>query len=406
MNDTTIMSASNSQIISGAGTMNRQRQIKGEADQFALTLFSNRKSVALFAMLTILLITPVVAQDGMPPAAVVTAQVTSGTVAEEITLAGTTQPIRNSLVAAGVDGRVLERRVEKGDLVEKGGILFTLDRVRLERALDLAGAELQEVEARLQRAMRQEERALELYDKQVLSSSLTDEAISERSAQEGRKEQVKVRIESIKDDLERSMIRAPFAGVVTQLYTEVGQWLGQGEPIVRLADFKTIEITVDLPERYYSQVTRGAAATSTLASLPGLVLEGQVFAIVPQVESAARSFPVLVRAANPGQAVAAGMLAQVRLAIGASEQALLVPRDALVVNQTGEVVYKVEGDAATPIPVKSGRASGTLVEITGDGLQAGDKVVVRGNERLMPGQKIVEADPDAAAGVASATGGR
>ena len=213
-----------------------------------------------------------------------------------------------------------------------------------------------------------------------------------------------MQIESIKDDLERSTIRAPFAGVVTELYTEVGQWLRQGEPIARLADFETIEITVDLPERYYSQVTRGASAISTLTSLPGLVLDGQVFAIVPQVESAARSFPVLIRASNPGQVVAAGMLAQVRLSLGASEEALLVPRDALVVGQMGEVVYKVEGDTATAVPVESGRASGMLVEIHGEGLAPGDKVIVRGNERLMPGQKIVEADDDAGPGVASAAG--
>jgi RND family efflux transporter MFP subunit len=346
------------------------------------------------------------AQEGMPPATVVTAPVTIGMVAEGITLAGTTRPIRNSLVAAEIDGRVLERKVELGDHVKKGGALFVLDRVRLERALDQARAELQEVEARLQRASPQESRALELYDQEVLSPSLTDEAVAERRAQEGRRDQVKVQIQAIQDDLQRSMIRAPFAGVVTELHTEVGQWLRQGEPIARLSDFNTIEITVNLPERYYSQVTPGAGAPITMTSLPGLDLQGKVFAIVPQVESAARSFPVLVRATNPERAVAAGMLAQVRLSLGNSEQALMVPRDALVVGQMGEVVYKVEGDAANPVPVKSGRASGTLVEISGEGLKEGDRVVVRGNERLMPGQKIVEADAGAGDGLASAAGSR
>ncbi len=96
-----------------------------------------------------------------------------------------------------------------------------------------------------------------------------------------------------------------------------------------------------------------------------------------------------------------------RLTLGRSEQVLQVPRDALVVSQTGEMVYKVEGDAATPVPVQSGRASGMLVEVRGEGLQEGDRVVVRGNERLMPGQKIVEdGDGEATSGVASAAGNR
>ena len=364
-------------------------------------------SLTGFAALVLLSAPPALAQEGMPPAAVVTARVTVGTISEEITLAGTTRPIRDSLIATEVDGRVLARRVEKGDFVEKDGILFVLDQVRLERALDLARAELEEVKARLERATRQEERALELHKKQVLSPSLMDEAVSERRAQESRREQARVQIEAIKDDLARCLIRAPFAGVVTELYTEVGQWLRQGEPIVRLADFETIEIVVNLPERYYAQVVKDADAPATLASLPDLTLQGKVFAVVPQVESAARTFPVLVRASNPDRSVGGGMLAQVTLTLGRSVQILQVPRDALVVSQTGTVVYKVEGDIATPVPVESGRAAGTLVEVRGEGLQEGDQVVVRGNERLMPGQKVVENDGgDAASGGALAAGSR
>jgi len=361
-------------------------------------------SLAALAILILVPAPPAHAQQGMPPATVVTAPVIAGPVSEAITLAGTTSPIRNSLIAAEVEGRVLERRVDKGDVVPKGGILFVLDRVRLERALALAQAELEEVDARLERAARQEQRALELHEQEVLSPSLTDDAVSERRAQAGRREQVKVQIESIKDDLARSMIRAPFAGVVTALHTEVGQWLRQGDPIARLADLGTIEITVDLPERYYSQVVEGAEASTTLASLPGLTLAGKVFAVVPQVESAARTFPVLVRAVNPEGSVGAGMLAEVRLALGTTRQVLLVPRDALVIGPGGESIYKVEGDAANPVPVKSGRASGTLVEVSGDGLKEGDRVVVRGNERLAPGQKIVEAGggDEPAGGVAAA----
>jgi len=361
-------------------------------------------SLTMFAIL-IFLPAPALAQEGMPPAAVVTARVTVGTITEEITLAGTTRAIRDSLIASEVDGRVLERRIERGDFIKKGEPLFILDQVRLKRALAGAQAQLKEVEARLARAKRAEGRATELHDSQILSSSLYDDAISERLAQEGRKEQVTSQIRSIQDDIERSVIRAPFAGVVTELHTEVGQWLRQGEAIARLADFSTIEITVDLPERYYAQVVKGAQAPATLGAFPDLTLEGKVFAVVPQVESAARTFPVLVRAKNPKGAIAAGMLAQVRLSLGRSSQVLQVPRDALVVGQSGSVVYKVEGDAATPVPVKSGRASGTLVEVSGVGLKEGDRVVVRGNERLMPGQKIVEDDTiDPSASGTSAAG--
>ncbi|MCZ6747034.1 MAG: efflux RND transporter periplasmic adaptor subunit, partial [Acidobacteria bacterium] len=237
-------------------------------------------ALAMVAALVFLTALPALAQEGMPPAAVVTARVTVGTISEEITLAGTTRPIRDSLIASEVDGRVLERSIENGDFVKKGEPLFILDQVRLKRALTGAQAQLKEVEVRLARALRAEGRATELHSSKVLSSSLYDDAISERRAQEGRKEQVEAQIQSIQDDLKRSVIRAPFAGVVTELHTEVGQWLRQGEPIARLADFSTIEIVVDLPERYYTQVVKGADAPATLASLPDLTLQGKVFAVV------------------------------------------------------------------------------------------------------------------------------
>ena len=118
-------------------------------------------SLSIFTALALLALPSALAQEGMPPATVVTAPVTTGMVSEGITLAGTTRPIRDSLIAAEVDGRVLERQVELGDHVEKDGVLFVLDRVRLERALAQARAELEEVRARLERAIRQETRALE-----------------------------------------------------------------------------------------------------------------------------------------------------------------------------------------------------------------------------------------------------
>ncbi len=338
----------------------------------------------------------VFAQEGMPPATVVTTAVRTGTVTEQITLNGTTRPIRDSLIAAEVDGRVLERRVENGDAVKAGQTLFVLDRVRLERALARAQAELREVEARLRRASRQETRALDLHDKNVLSSNLLDEAVSERSAQQSRKARVEVEIAAIEDDLQRSLIRAPFAGTVVELHTEVGQWLRQGEPIARLAAFEIIEISVDLPERYFAHVRQGAAAPVSLTSLPDLALQGEVFAVVPLAESAARTFPVLVRAANPGGQVGAGMLAQVTLSLGRSEEVLQVPRDALVIGPLGEAVYKVVDGAVERITVRSGRSTDSLVEIRGEGLAEGDRVVVRGNERLMPGQAVQEGEAEQA----------
>ncbi|MFQ5718794.1 MAG: efflux RND transporter periplasmic adaptor subunit [Acidobacteriota bacterium] len=331
---------------------------------------------------------------GPPPTRVITARVETGPVHEEVTLPGTVGPLINSLVAGEIDGRVAERLVEKGDLVKKGQPLFHLDGTRLTRDLASAQGELIEVRARLRVARRQETRARDLHGSDVLAEQFLDDAVGEREALDGRLAQTEARLASIQDDLERTTIRAPFAGVITDLRTEVGEWLRRGDPVARLEDLDTLEIALDVPARYYPHLTVGAAAPATLDALPGVTLAGKVFAVVPRADETARTFPLLVRAANPDRAVGAGMLARVTLVLTSSHEALKVPQDAIVRRPQGEAVFLLDGDAVRIVRVRSGRTSGASVEVAGD-LKAGDRVVVRGNERLLPGQKVIVGDAPA-----------
>ncbi|MFQ5671160.1 MAG: efflux RND transporter periplasmic adaptor subunit [Acidobacteriota bacterium] len=343
---------------------------------------------AVFSLLAVLATAgATMAADASPPAVVVTAPVVSGPVTETITLVGTTHPVVDSLIASEIQGRVLERRVENGDTVEKNAPLLLLDSSRLQRSLAQAEAEQTEIKARLAQARRQERRARDLYDKKVLPLYARDEAEAERQAQEGREAQVAARIASIKDDLARSTIRAPFHGVVTELHTEVGQWIQRSDPVVRLADFDTIEITLDVPERYFPHVVKGERVPIRFDALPAVRLDGTVFSLVPRARSAARTFPVQVRTRNTGHRIGSGMLARVVLTLSRGEDVLQVPLDAIVRQQQGDVVYLVHGDTVRLVPVRTGRANGNQVEVAGQ-LEAGDVVVVRGNERLTPGQKV------------------
>ncbi|MDX1388611.1 MAG: efflux RND transporter periplasmic adaptor subunit [Acidobacteriota bacterium] len=350
-----------------------------------MTISSKRTVVATWIVL--LLGGGILAQEGPPPAIVETSTVTSERITESVELAGTVRAVLDSLVASEVDGRVADRRVENGDRVSKGQALIGLDSARLDKSLAFARAEEDEVAALLELAERQEKRARELYEDEVVSIHDLDQAVSNRQSLEGRLEGIRVRIASIEDDIARTRIRAPFSGVVTEIHTEVGEWISQGDPVVRLSSLSTLEIELDVPERYFPLLTRGDAATATIEAMPGVTLEGEVFALVPRADSDARTFPVIIRAPNPGGAVGGGMLARVSLSLASGSNVLLVPKDAIVRQAQRQMVFIVDGGTVRAVSVRTGRSTGSRVEVSGE-LDAGDEVVIRGNERLAPGQSV------------------
>jgi RND family efflux transporter MFP subunit len=353
-------------------------------------------STALATVLLLGLALPAGAQEKPPLAKVVTRPVVARSLTEEVTLPGTVLPWLESLVASETEGRVLSRDVEEADHVRKGQPLIHLDPTRLEKDLAMARAELAEVEANLRLAGRQEERARELHESAVVPLGTLDEAVATREALEGRLGRIEARVAAIEDDLARTVIRAPIAGAITELHTEVGEWIEQGDPVARVTNLDTLEIRLEVPERYFPSLRKDDPATAVIDALPGLELEGRIFALVPRADREARSFPVLVRAPNPGARAAAGMLARVRLVLGAGEPVLLVPKDAIVRQVERAVLFVLDGDAVRAVTVRTGGAAGTLVEVTGD-LKEGDRVVVRGNERLQPGQRVAVVDDDGGA---------
>lgn len=342
---------------------------------------------AVLPALFLLFASPLPAQ-GPPTALVVTSPVTSESITEEVEFLGTVRPVLDSLVASEIDGRVSRRLVERGDWVRKGQELVRLDSTRLETGLAQAMADKEETEARLALARRQEARAEELHDEDVLASGIYDERVAERKALEGKLAGIEARIETIRYDLGRTTLKAPFEGVIIELHCEVGEWIARGAPAVRMADLGTVEVRLEVPERYYPHLRAGDKAPIALDALPDLKLESTIFSLVPQADEEARTFPVLVRAKNPAHKVGAGMLARVRLAVSTGRKALLVPKDAIVRQAQQSVVYVVNGDdTVRAVGVRTRRADGTRVEISGD-VKAGDLVVIKGNERLAPGQKV------------------
>jgi RND family efflux transporter MFP subunit len=135
-------------------------------------------------------------------------------------------------------------------------------------------------------------------------------------------------------------------------------------------------------------LSAGAVAPAAVDAIPGLTLDAKIFAVVPQADHEARTFPVLVRAANPGGQVASGMLARVRLTLSAGDEVLIVPKDAIVRQGLQTMVYTIEDGKAVMMPVVTSSTNEDMIAIEGDRLKEGMAVVVRGNERIFPGSPV------------------
>lgn len=315
---------------------------------------------ALFVLI-LLISFPVYAEDekqsGMPPAIVVVSEVTSGMIAPEAKFIGTVFFREVSDVACEVDGKVENVAFEEGERMVKGAELVKINS-------DLLLSDIEKAALDFNRAER-------LYKEGLIPE---DEYDARRFEKE--------RLEII---LSKKTIRAPFAGVILKKHVERGEWLSPGSVVATIAADDVVDIVVEVPERLLKFLSPGMEIG---VSAGGSELKGNIIAVIPRGDISTRTFPVKIRVANTTSLVE-GMEARVTLPEGEEMKSLIVHRDA-VLNVFGNmVVYTVQDSKAAMVTVKVSGYKGMIAGIQAEGLEAGMKVVVKGNERLRPGQEVV-----------------
>jgi RND family efflux transporter MFP subunit len=306
----------------------------------------------------------------------------------EVRLPGTVESQLAAIVAGEVAGKVLSIEAREGDRVRKGDVLVRIRPNWYELQHAEAQGRLTESQARLKMAENRLARVRELFEAEVVSQNDLDDAISEHTAWQGRESQNQAQIDQLQLSLDLLTVRAPFDGVVTRKLTEVGQWIVNGGDVAEMVSLRRLEIRIDVAERYYDALKIGAETRVTFDALPGLELTGRIERIVPRADDQSRTFPVKVSVSNKEGRIGVGMLASVAMPVGTSVASTMVPKDAVVRTGPGEVVYRIADDgSAEMVSVESGSSSGAWIAVRGE-VRPGDKVITRGNERLIPGQAV------------------
>lgn len=311
-----------------------------------------------------------------------------------VRLDGVVESTQVAVMASEVAGLVDALLAPEGTEVKKGQALLRLRREPIELRHRAALGQLAEATARLKSAELRLERTRELVASEVVSRQHADDDLYEMEALRGRVEQLKAEVARLERDLANTTVRAAFAGVVGAEHVQVGEWLEVGAPVVELISLRSLEVRLEMPEQYFADVRSGVEVQVRFEALPGSTFRGTVRAVVPRADSRSRTFPVLVRLnqTEPGnrnkKRLGVGMLAHVDLALGQGKSSILVPKDAVISKGGGNMVYVLNGeDKIRQVDVAVGTGAGAWVAVVGD-VAAGDRVVIRGNERLVDGQPV------------------
>jgi RND family efflux transporter MFP subunit len=327
---------------------------------------------------------PALAQDGFtfPPARVEVAMAELREMAPSVDVSGTVVSLNDSRIASEVEG-VLNWLADVGDAVEKGDVIARIDPRLIRVEVARAEANVARFASDHQYRQRQLERTEELAAKNSASKTLLDEALAQRDQAQHSLADARAALERARGDLARTEIRAAFAGHIVERLASVGEFINVGEDVVRLVDTHRIEISLPASITLSNFVEPDMRVPVRSGDI---VREHRVRTVVPVGDAVSRMVEVRLEVTEGEWLV--GTPVQVSLPSDAPVSAVAVPRDALVERGGRAYVYKVSDEnTAEQIAIDINSVVGLWVGVA-DGIAAGEQVIVRGAERLSPGQAV------------------
>lgn len=331
---------------------------------------------------------PALAQDAVPVAVAIPKQVE---VSERIRLTGTLTAERSARLSPRVDGLVARVYVDAGDRVKAGAPLLELDAAVARLALKRAQAETAEAAARSAEAQRLAEEARRLVADRHLPRTELERREAEATLAAAAFDASKAAEREQAEIVRRHVVPAPFAGVVARRLTDVGEWVARGTPVIDLVATDRVRLDVQAPQERFDDI-REDSRVEVIADAGGPEpLAGRIVARVPVSDPAARTFLVRILIEGAPGTLLPGTSATAVIGLAGAQQALAVPRDALLRYPDGTHSVFVLRETAGRTVVEERRVrlgrGGAQVEIL-EGIAPTDRVVVRGNERLRNGQAV------------------
>ena len=295
------------------------------------------------------------------------------TVVDAILATGQIEALQSIELRPDIEGRIAEILIREGSPVQKGAALFKVDDAELTAQVARAEADRDLARQSLART------------RDLLGQKASSQAELERAEATARSNDAQLAL--LKVRLDRTTVRAPFAGVAGQRFVSLGDYVTTDTRLLALQTVSPQRASFQVPERYADQLKPGQVVTFRVAALPGKEFTGRVDFVDPVVQLPGRTILVKAVVPNPRRELQAGMFIEARLATAVRPSAVVVPEDAVIPLQGANFVWVAVGGKAARRQVELGVRTPGFVEIK-SGVEAGEPVVVGGQERLGEGAPV------------------
>jgi len=318
-------------------------------------------------------------EEETPPVPVETSTPVRGDVYAMYTGTAPIEAYAEADVIAKVAGEVRELLVEEGDEVSKGQILARLDGERLR-------LELNESEAKLRKLQRDYERNIDLKDKGLIS--------------DGDFEKIKYEMEALEAafnlaslELDYTQIRAPIDGVVAERFVKLGNTISEGEALFKVTSLDPLVAYLHVPEREYRHIDPGQPVGIEIDALADEAIAAAVSRVSPVIDPQTGTFKITVEIVDKKRRIKPGMFGRIGVIYDVHEDALQIPRSAIIEDQGTASVFVIDGGRAIRKPVNTGYSNRGMVEIT-SGLQDDEQIVTVGQASLKQDSRVTVINRD------------
>jgi len=308
-------------------------------------------------------------------------------ISENLFYTGLIEAWKEINITPDVAGKIAAIHVEEGDRVRKGQLLAELDTRAIRLQLDQTKAGVAVAEANYNDAKRNMDRMERLSREKAVSEQQAEKINLAFEAAEAQLQQAKAALNLANHQLDVSLMKAPFNGIIAKRSVEVGDMINPlmgGAGVLTLVDFYRVKISVDVSYQDIVRVTKGQPALLKVSVLPGERFNGQVSVVNLAADILTKKFRVEVRVNNPDLVLRPNTFGEVMFEVEIHENVVAVPQKAVVDNK---FVFVAKGDKAEKRDVVLGIQNAEMVEIV-SGLVEGDLVIVEGNYSMDDGTEI------------------